>query len=245
MISTLLADPDPIRPTPTGSPVRVSRPPRLDPPFDEELTGSDEADRGDRTTPTASRSGEPALVADRTPPPPARGPNSPSSRAAMAFVCLCIEVLNGFRPRSHLRRLGDAIEFGDVIDQIRRRRNTRGYVTAGNSQEQSGRGRFDRKPVRSANSGGHFRQLPGAQLSNAHLSSAHLSSAQLPAAPRDRRNQSPAQLPVGLIRLRVSEPLDGVAEAVAVLSHGDSTLAMALRLERRAGTWICALMQVI
>lgn len=52
-------------------------------------------------------------------------------------------------------------------------------------------------------------------------------------------------------RLLLSEPLDGIAEAAAVLEHGESTWAMAIRLERTARPgigvlgWICTVVQVI
>ena len=41
------------------------------------------------------------------------------------------------------------------------------------------------------------------------------------------------------------EPLDGIAEVVAVLSQAGATIAMALRLERREADWLCTFAQVI
>jgi hypothetical protein len=52
-------------------------------------------------------------------------------------------------------------------------------------------------------------------------------------------------------RLLLNEPLDGVAEAAVVLEHGESTWAMAIRLERTdrrdVGVlgWICTVVQVL
>src|SRR5262249_35671895 len=52
-------------------------------------------------------------------------------------------------------------------------------------------------------------------------------------------------------RLLLSEPIDGVAEGAVVLEHGESTWAMAIRLERtnRPGAgvlgWICTVVQVV
>ena len=52
-------------------------------------------------------------------------------------------------------------------------------------------------------------------------------------------------------RLLVSEPLEGVAEGVAVLEHGEATWAMAIRMERTghrgAGVvgWICTVVVVL
>jgi hypothetical protein len=59
------------------------------------------------------------------------------------------------------------------------------------------------------------------------------------------RNAPGAAQPFRLLRMRLSEPHDGVAEIVAVLSYAGSSLAMALRLERRGDQWLCALVQVI
>ncbi|MGI5245317.1 Rv3235 family protein [Dactylosporangium sp. CA-139066] len=52
-------------------------------------------------------------------------------------------------------------------------------------------------------------------------------------------------------RLLLSEPLDGIAEAVVVLEHGEATWAMAIRLERTdrrsVGVlgWICTVVTVL
>jgi hypothetical protein len=50
---------------------------------------------------------------------------------------------------------------------------------------------------------------------------------------------------VGLHRVRVFEQRAGVAEAVAVLSHGDVAWAIALRFEYRRGSWLCNLLEVV
>ncbi len=50
---------------------------------------------------------------------------------------------------------------------------------------------------------------------------------------------------VALRRMRVCEPRPGVAEAAAVLDHGSSSWAMAVRLECRRGHWLCTLLQVL
>jgi hypothetical protein len=59
----------------------------------------------------------------------------------------------------------------------------------------------------------------------------------VPAAPGGTR--------VGLQRVRVFEQRAGVAEAVAVLRHGNVTWAIALRFEYRRGTWLCNLLEVV
>jgi len=50
---------------------------------------------------------------------------------------------------------------------------------------------------------------------------------------------------VRLRHLRVCQVRDGVLEAAAVLGHGDRVRALALRLERRSGTWLCTHLQVL
>lgn len=56
---------------------------------------------------------------------------------------------------------------------------------------------------------------------------------------------SPGPNRVRLRALHVGEPRDGVAEVVAVLEHGVNHWAMCARLERRADTWLCTLVQVL
>jgi hypothetical protein len=59
-------------------------------------------------------------------------------------------------------------------------------------------------------------------------------------ADRSRQRPTGGRFPaVGLRRLLVCEPHDGVAEAAAVLESGGRTWAMALRLERHQGRWRC------
>jgi hypothetical protein len=58
---------------------------------------------------------------------------------------------------------------------------------------------------------------------------------------RDRSSQER----VRVRRLRVFEQRTGVAEAVAVLRHGETSWAMALRFEHRRGSWLCTLLEVI
>ncbi len=48
-----------------------------------------------------------------------------------------------------------------------------------------------------------------------------------------------------LRRLRVSETLPGIGEAVAVLGYAGRALALAMRLEARGSTWVCTLVQVV
>jgi hypothetical protein len=153
-----------------------------------------------------------------------------SARAALALVRLCIEVLNGYRPPSHLRRLGGTVEFGDIVDQLHRRRN--GRNSYGVNSTVSTRHRATGAIVNDR------RAVTASRPANAIPAQRRL-IAGVPA------NASTQWAPVSLTRLRVSEPLDGIAEAVAVLSLAGSSCALALRLERTAGAWTCAIAQVV
>ena len=50
-------------------------------------------------------------------------PAGSSAPAAARYVQVCLEVLNGFRPPSHLRTLTGPVEFDDILRQLRFRRN--------------------------------------------------------------------------------------------------------------------------
>ena len=227
MISTLIADPEPRR-HPTSK-IRVSRPPRLDPPYDDER--SPDA-RPEMPVPVADRA-EPAPAP--SPAPPARSPSS--GRAATAYIRLCVEVLNGYRPPSHLRRIGGPVEFNEVIDQIRRRHFQRGHFTSQfpGAADHPGRGNAAGAGYPATNRSG----LDGEPGSLTNRSATGLVAG---TDPRRRNQRSGAY---SLTRVRISEPLDGIAEVVAVLSRDGSSIAVALRLELRGGTWTCVIMQVI
>jgi hypothetical protein len=66
---------------------------------------------------------DPASGPAHAAPAPAGGP-SPSAQAHVAagrFVAACVEVLNGFRPATHLRALTTPVDYPDVMAQITRR----------------------------------------------------------------------------------------------------------------------------
>jgi hypothetical protein len=68
---------------------------------------------------------------------------------------------------------------------------------------------------------------------------------QLTKRARLRVPATPGGTRVGLHRVRVFEQRAGVAEAVAVLKHGNATWAIALRFEHRRGAWLCNLLEVV
>jgi hypothetical protein len=68
---------------------------------------------------------------------------------------------------------------------------------------------------------------------------------QLTRRARLRVPATPGGTRVELHRVRVFEQRTGVAEAVAVLGHGNATWAIALRFEHRRGAWLCNLLEVV
>lgn len=162
--------------------------------------------------------------------------------SAERYVRLCLEVLNGFRPAAHLRTLTGPVEFADVVTQLNRRRNARSHHLPDDAGPRSG-------PANRGRGFGAANQSRGfGQANQGHAAATRFAPASLPSmvAPVPvRRNTAAPAHPFRLLKLRLSEPLDGIAEVVAVLSHGGASLAMAMRLERRAGQWLCALVQVV
>jgi Family of unknown function (DUF6459) len=128
------------QPAPTGLPstarLRVRPAPRLDPPFEDECdrppAGMDMlplpgpvlvgAPRGARRPPSRHSSRRPGQAKSREQ-LPRPGPEDGCSgrEATRRFVGLCVEVINGFRPVSHLRKVTGPQRFADVADQILRR----------------------------------------------------------------------------------------------------------------------------
>jgi hypothetical protein len=231
-----------------GTPIRLRRPPASEPPFDasppvdlrseaagrqaDQPAGSEPAGRADgfdrRPIGAATARAGAGAPARHVP---------PAVASAQRYVRICLEVLNGFRPAAHLRTLAGPVEFGAVVNQLNRRRNGRGHfpqVVVGAVPPSTPP---NRRPT-SAYVPGHVNvgaryELPSAPQRRPHApTTAH-------------RNAPGASQPVRLMRLRVAEPRDGIAEVVAVLAFAGASLAMAMRLERRDNQWLCAVAQVI
>src|SRR5215468_355287 len=98
--------------------IRVRRPPTLEPP-DEPGTPATGGELPLDWPPAAA-------AAQRRPVDPVAPPSS-AVASAQRYVRTCIEVLNGFRPASHLRTLAGPVEFGAVVAQLGRRRNGCGH----------------------------------------------------------------------------------------------------------------------
>ncbi|MFB9239761.1 Rv3235 family protein [Plantactinospora siamensis] len=89
---------------------------------------------------------------------------------------------------------------------------------------------------------GHVRRLcaPTAVLTLTDCLTAATRRLAHPANPSGRR-----YAPLRIRAVRVCEPAPGVAEVAAVLGRGDRSWAMALRLERRAGRWLSATIDLL
>jgi hypothetical protein len=115
---------------------RVRAAPPLDPPFDEAVGrppgGMDmlpfsspflaRTPHGRRRpcSHRPMRRPDPTKGRETVPPPEQEGGCS-GRAAARRFVGICVEVINGFRPVAHLRRLAAPQRFADVADQVLRR----------------------------------------------------------------------------------------------------------------------------
>jgi hypothetical protein len=194
---------------------RLRRAPALEPPFDDER-GIDEA-FASWAPPGTTRSTLAVLSGGRDTRVTAPQPYGAAAHAASRYVQVCLEVLNGFRPPSHLRTLAGPIEFADVLHQLRSRRGPGG--------------RGDGAAAAAANS---------RVMSSGGRSAAH------PARPTMAPpNRGPAHVAFRLLRLRVSEPAPDKAEVAAVIAHAGASIAIAMRLEVRKATWVCTVLQVV
>jgi Family of unknown function (DUF6459) len=215
--------------------IRVRPAPSFEPPYDDEpgpreataadpqlakRPGRDERrGHGHRRGPE-ERSGEerlsgpaPAGPAGGSPPRAGTG-----GQAAYRYVGLCLEVLEGFRPAAHLRRLTSPAAFDAVLEQLARPAARTGH------QSSAGPMPGGRTTAASAPAGSTGRAAPTGG---------------------GRRAGGPGAERLRLRRLWVGEPSNGVVEAAAVVGRADRAWALALRLERREETWLCTDLQVI
>ena len=222
-------------------PVRLRRPPASEPPYDPAFSGMSLPAR--RTAPPGGLRPSHGSATAPVPVPGvavAAAVVPPVAASAQRYVRICLEVLNGFRPASHLRTLGGPVEFSTVVSQLSRRRNGRGHFTQAPDAAATGipANRRAVQPIAAgARNGSPAAATPSTTPVGVLRNGAPASTA--------RRNAPGAAQPFRLLRMRLSEPRDGVAEIVAVLSYAGSSLAMALRLERHGEQWLCALVQVI
>jgi len=224
--------------------IRLRRPPASEPPYDG----------GPSTLATRSaRSATGASYASEVPAPRAGEPTArpirtreltSASVSAQRYLRTCLEVLNGFRPAAHLRTLAGPVEFGSVVNQLSRRRNGRGHFAqpAAVASARVGASRV-------ATSARHLavRPSPPTVPVTTFRHAVNLGQTALVRSPASgaRRNAPGGAQPFRLVRMRINEPREGIAEVAAVLSFAGSSLAVAMRLERQAEQWVCALVQVI
>jgi hypothetical protein len=180
-----------------------------------------------------------------------------SAPAAARYVQVCLEVLNGFRPTSHLRTLTGPVEFDDVLRQLRFRRNAPHRRLDANAARVAPAATTNTSAARGATThatrGATTNGTRGATIAGTARNTGAARTARV--APGDRggapsrglteRQAGTDRQAFRLRRLRVTEPLPGIAEVVAVLDHGVGALALAMRLEARAGHWLCTLVQVV
>jgi hypothetical protein len=112
-------------------PIRLRPVPQFDPPFDDELSPEVWADAHQLAfdlsglAPAGRPASSPAAEAGpggAATPGPADGPavagaSADAKRAVHRFVAMCVEVLNGYRPAAHLRRLSRPGQAAGVVAQ--------------------------------------------------------------------------------------------------------------------------------
>lgn len=155
-------------------------------------------------------------------------PNVPAAKAAVhRFVAVCLEVIGGYRPPTHLRPLCAPGELAEVVRQLTGRATTLGAGAA---------------PIPSTALGGRGRSGPGAVgsrtpvMTRAATGAPARSPRQAPVAPHDR---------TAIRRVLITEPAPGVAEVVVLLDRRQRTLAMTLRMELRGDRWACTHLRVL
>jgi Family of unknown function (DUF6459) len=151
--------------------IRLRPAPDPEPPFEEEA--------GPPAAPPPPA--RPRWVEDQAWRRPAAPPTSEARLAAHRYLAICLEVVGGFRPATHLR----------VLTAV-----------------------------------GAFERITG-QL------------ARLPRGARETGGR------VVLRHLVLCEPIAGVAEVAAVVGRAGQVWAMALRLERHHGVWLCSHLEVV
>jgi hypothetical protein len=223
--------------------IRLRRPPASEPPYEHAFSGGSTPAQPTSAPVSVRRQRDPAAAPASVPGLSPAGVVPPVAASAQRYVRICLEVLNGFRPASHLRTLGGPVEFSTVVSQLSRRRNGRGhFAQAADPGFAPAVASGDRRVVAPTVGGPRNAGIP--TTAQSFPATARKGGYAAPTSTAGRNAPGAAQ-PFRLLRIRLSEPRDGVAEVVAVLSYAGSSLAMALRLERHDDQWLCALVQVI
>jgi hypothetical protein len=243
----------PIRSVATSAAVRLRPAPPLEPPFD------DEADRfgmpggsvpegqlaldwrsdapGTDDGPGRRRSGRPPFAGPADPLGPDSGRTDGSALVAAPpehrvatkrFLGVCLEVLNGYRPAGQLRPFCAPAAAGIVIERFAIRSAALARGGPATARRPLATQRADAAPRAAA--------VPRADAAIRPGKGPRPDATTRPGAGRCAAGP-PARIRLRL--LRICEPLAGIAEAAAVLETGDRCWALAFRLERHRGTWLC------
>ena len=157
------------------------------------------------------------------------GASGDAKLAVRRFVHMCVEVLNGYRPAAHLRRLALPKEAAGVVAQ----------AAAGTSrvaelrcEARPGRRRAGQTVAADA------RTIPADGRTG--MADGRPGTAARRPGPRDRQRS-----PVGVLGLRLCEPRPGAVEAAVLLVTGERTWAMALRLELHQQSWCATTLRLL
>jgi hypothetical protein len=141
---------------------------------------------------------------------------TPVRTATRRFLATCVEVIGGYRPMAQLRPLCLPSSFADIGERLSN------HPSTGPAWRSKGL---------------------------AHLGARGPSALGRPgvaAPPRTGRvHQTGPADRIVIRRVQICETIDGVAEIAVVLARRDQVWAMALRIERRRGRWLCSHLEVI
>lgn len=217
----------PVGPRPA---IRLRPVPRYEPPFDDEPAARDWSGTAVLDWPATRRPapGPPPSVPPRPEPPIVAGVSGDAKLAVRRFVRLSVEVLNGFRPAAHLRRVALPSEAAEVVAQ--------GLAGARKAAELR---RNPRPGTRRLDVGQQTRAPEAGSRPDTVKKARPGTHSTAPAA----RQARPA--PVAVIGLKLCEPRHGAVEAAVTLVTGDRTWAMAFRLELHRETWSATTLLII
>ena len=145
------------------------------------------------------------------------GASAEAGAAARRFAGTCLEILNGYRPTGHVRPLATPLEAATIIEQL-----TLARARVADLQRSTGLGGERGYQRRQRTPRGPDRRAPDTRVVLRPIS----------------RSDGRPRL-VGLGPLRVCEPRTGAAEVAAVVRTAGRAWALAFRLERRQGAWLC------
>ncbi|MFY1636135.1 Rv3235 family protein [Solwaraspora sp. WMMB335] len=226
-------------------PIRLRSAPPLDPPFTDEAVqfGIDPGGQlaldltGGAARPGAGRGGAGQHLVLAALPPDALAGASPQARqAAHRFLAATVEIINGFRPVGHVRRLADPAhaqticgQLAIAVDRARGLGRPTGVVRGTRGPRRDAPTTRNGPPVRAAGS-----------PTRADGSPTRADGSPITGSGRQRATEL-----LRVRQIRICEPTHGVVETAAVLGTGSRSWALAFRLERRASAWLSTAVQVL